>query len=212
MHSKKPKNFGLYFITDSTLTRKTVIEDARAAIKAGVKIIQYREKNASTRQVIEEASEIKKLCKKNHILFLINDRIDVALAVGADGVHLGEEDMPYKTARKLLGNGKIIGLSAHSAKDALKNEKLGADYTSIGPIYPTTTKKNGHKPIGLNPIKQLKNKLNIPFVAIGGINESNIDEVRKSGAKNIAIISAIIIKTDVEKAARHFIEKINSKL
>ena len=209
----KLKNFGLYFITDSTLTKKSVLEDARAAIKAGVKIIQYREKNAPAKQMIEEASKIKKLCKKNDVLFLINDRIDIALAVSADGVHLGaEEDVPYTIARKLLGKNKIIGLSAHSAKDALKNEKMGADYTSIGPIYYTTTKKNGHEPIGLNPIKQLKNQLKIPFIVIGGINESNIDKVLESGAKNIAMISAIATKGDVEKATRRFIEKINRKL
>lgn len=208
----KLKNFGLYFITDSTLTRKNVVEDTKAAIKAGVKIIQYREKNASTRQMIKEASEIKILCKKNHVLFLINDGVDVALAVGADGIHLGEEeDMPYKIARKLLGKGKIIGLSAHSAKEALKNEMIGADYTSIGPIYHTTTKKNGHKPIGFNPIKQLKDKLRIPFVAIGGINESNIDEILKAGAKNIAIISAIAAKNNVEKATKYFVDKLVSK-
>ena len=207
----KLKNFGLYFITDSTLTGKSVVEDAKAAVKAGVKIIQYREKNASTKQMIEVSSEIKKLCKKSDVLFLINDRLDVALAVDADGVHLGEEeDMQYKIARKLLGKNKIVGLSAHSAAWALKNQKLGADYTSIGPIYYTTTKKNGHKPIGLNPIKQLKGKLNIPFVAIGGINESNIDEVLKAGAKNVAVISAIVAQDNVEEAAGYFIDKITS--
>lgn len=212
MPPKKLKDFGLYFITDSALTKKSVIEDVNSAIKAGVKIIQYREKNASAKQMVEEASEIKKLCKKNNILFLVNDRVDVALAVDSDGVHLSkEEDMPYKTARGLLGQSKIIGLSAHSIKDALKNEKIGADYTSIGPIYHTTTKKNGHKPIGLGPIRQLKDKLKIPFVAIGGINELNIDAVLNSGAKNIAIISAIVAKGSAEKAARFFIEKINTK-
>ena len=204
----KLKNFGLYFITDSALTKKSVVEDAKAAIKAGVKIIQYREKNASTKQMIGEAAEIKKLSTKNGVMFLVNDRIDVALAVDADGVHLGEEeDMPYVIARKLLGKNKIIGLSAHSAKDALQNKKIGADYTSIGPIYHTLTKKNGHKPIGLNPIKQLKDKLKIPFVAIGGINEANIDEALKAGAKNVAIISAIIKRDNVEQSVRYFLRK-----
>jgi len=204
----KLKNFGLYFITDSTLTKKSVIEDVKAAIKAGVKIVQYREKEASTKQMIEEAEEIKKICHKNKVLFIINDRVDVALAVDADGVHISNvEDIPYKYARKLLGKNKIIGLSAHSAAQALKNQKLGADYTSIGPIYYTTTKKNGHKPIGLNPIRQLKNKLKIPFVAIGGINQANIDAVLNAGARNVAIISAIIAKDNVRKAAEYFLKK-----
>lgn len=188
------KDFGLYFITDGRLTKKNVIDDVKAAVKARVKIVQYREKNAPTKQMINEARQIRRICRKNSVLFLINDRIDIAVAVDADGVHLGEEDMPYEYARKLLGKDKIIGLSAESVKDALQNQKLGADYTGIGPIYHTTTKKDAKAPIGLEPIKQLKNKLKIPFVAIGGINEANINDVLKAGAKNIAIISAIIEK------------------
>ena len=210
MPSKKLTNFGLYFITDSKLTKKTVIEDVKSAIKGGVKIVQYREKNSDTKQMIEEAKEIKGICKKSNVLFLINDRIDVALAVDADGVHLGQEDMHYEYARNLLGNNKIIGLSAHSLKEALQNERIGADYTSIGPIYYTTTKKSAKAPIGLEPIRQLKNKLKIPFVAIGGINETNIDDVLKAGAKNIAIISGIITKENVEESVRNFIKKFNS--
>ena len=204
----KLKDFGLYFITDSKLTKKGIINDVKSAIKGGVKIVQYREKGASTKKMIEEAKEIKKLCKKNNVIFLINDRIDVALAVDADGVHLGCDDLPYQSARKLLGKNKIIGLSANSAEQALQNQKLGADYTAIGPIYFTTTKKIS-RAIGLAPIFQLKNKLKIPFVAIGGINESNINDVLKAGAKNVAIISAIVAKDNVEEAVRDFISKIN---
>ncbi len=158
--------------------------------------------------MIQEAKKIKQICKKNNVLFLINDRVDVAIAIDADGIHLGQEDMPYKYAKKLLGN-KIIGLSAHNIKEALQNQKLGADYISIGPIYYTTTKKIT-KSIGLNPIKQLKNKLKIPFVAIGGINEKNIDDVLKVGAKNVAIISAIVAEDNVEGTVKRFIKIINS--
>ncbi len=206
------KDFGLYFITDSRLTKKSVTDDAKAAIKAGVKILQYREKNSSTKQMIEEAKKIKDLCKKNNVLFLVNDRIDVALAANADGIHIGDDDIPYEYARKLMGTNKIIGLSADSTKKALLNQKIGADYTGIGPIYHTTTKKIG-RPIGLRPIKQLKSRLKIPFVAIGGINESNIDDVLKAGAKNIAIISAIVAKDNVALSVRYFMERmrLNSK-
>lgn len=207
--SSKLNNFGLYFITDRRLSKKNVFDNAKSAIKAGIKILQYREKRISTKQMIEEAGKIRKLCEENNVLFLINDRIDVALAVDADGVHLSQEDMPYKLARKLLGKNKIIGLSAHSVKEALHNQEIGADYTSIGPIYYTKTKKIA-KPIGLKPIKELKNRLKIPFVAIGGINESNIDDVLKAGAKNIAMISAIVAKEDVEETVKNFIKKINS--
>ena len=208
--SSRLKDFGLYLITDSKLTRKNAIEDVKAAINGGVKIVQYREKEASTKQMIKEAGEIRKICQKNNVLLIINDRIDVAIAVDADGVHLGKEDMPYKHARKLLGKSKIIGLSAHSVKDALQNQKLGADYTSIGPIYHTTTKIPARKPISLESVKQLKNKLKISFVAIGGINNSNIDDVLKAGAKNIAIISGIVAKNDVKGAVNKIIKTINS--
>ena len=209
MQSEKLKDFGLYFITDSNLTKKSVIEDVRSAIKGGVKIIQYREKNASSKQLLKQAKEIKNLCRKNGVIFIVNDRVDIALAADADGVHLGQDDMPCQSARKLLGKNKIIGLSADSVKAALMNQNLGADYTGIGPIYHTTTKKINN-PIGLEPIKELKKRLKIPFVAIGGINESNIDDVLKAGAKNIAMISAIAAKDDVENSVRQFIDKINS--
>lgn len=210
MHSERLKDFGLYFITDRKLTKKSPVDDADSAARAGVKIIQYREKWLSAGQMIKEAKKIKKICKKNNALFLVNDRVDIALAVGADGVHLGQEDMSYQHARKLLGKNKIIGLSAHSAKGALHGQKIGADYIGIGPIYPTATKKDAKAPTGVALIIQLKNKLKIPFVAIGGINESNIDEVLKAGAKNIAIISGIVANDNVEKAVRNFIKKIDS--
>ena len=207
MPSTKLKDFGLYFITDSRLTKRTVIDDAKAAIKGGVKVIQYREKNAPARRMILEAKKIKKLCQKNNVLFLVNDSIDVALAVNADGIHIGDDDVPYKYARKLLGKDKIIGVSAQSVKEALFNEKIGADYTGIGPIYYTATKKI-NRPIGLAPIKELKTRLKIPFVAIGGINQNNIDEILKAGAKNMAVISAIVTKHDVESTVRDFVRKI----
>lgn len=203
------KNFGLYFITDRALTKNNVIKDVKAAINARVKIVQYREKELDVKTMIEQATEIKKLCKENNVLFLINDRVDIALSVDADGVHLGENDVPYEYARKMLGKNKIIGLSAHTVEEALNNQKLGADYTSIGPIFYTATKKDSKAPIGLEPIKELKCRLQIPFVAIGGINKSNIDDVLKAGAKNIAMISAIIAKDDVKFSVKEFMDIIN---
>ncbi len=210
MLSQKLKNFGLYFITDRKLSKKNVIDDVKAAVRGGVKIVQYREKYASTKLMIEEARQIRKICKKNKVLFLINDRIDVALAVDADGVHLGKDDMPYEFARRLLGKNKIIGISAHIVNEALHNQEIGANYTSISPIYSTRTKKDAEAPIGLTPIKQLTKKLKIPLVAIGGINESNIDKVLQADAKNVAMISAVVAKGNVEKTVKSFIEKIDT--
>lgn len=207
----KLKDFGLYFITDSTLTKKNIIDDIKAAIKGGVKIVQYREKGLPASEMAEEAKKISQMCRKSNVIFLVDDRIDVALAADADGVHLGKEDIPYADARKILGKNRIIGLSAHSVKDALNNQRMGADYTSIGPIYHTSTKKPAKEPIGLKPIKQLKSKLKIPFVAIGGINENNIGEVLNAGARNVAMISAIAGKDNVESAVREFIKQIRNR-
>src|SRR3989338_6322364 len=139
MLKKNLNKIGLYFITDSRLTKKSVLDDVKAAIKAGVKIIQYREKEKPTRLMYNEAKEIKELCDKKNVLFIINDRIDICQAVNADGVHLGSEDMPYKEARKLLRN-KIIGLTVHNVKEAIEAEKLGADYIGVSPIFETKTK------------------------------------------------------------------------
>ncbi|MEK6891998.1 MAG: thiamine phosphate synthase, partial [Nanoarchaeota archaeon] len=179
----KLKDFGLYFITDSKLTKKTVIDDVKSAIKSGVKIIQYREKEAPIKQMLEKAKEIKKLCQKNSVIFLVNDRIDIALAADADGVHLGQGDARYETARKLLGKNKIIGLTAHNVKESVEAEKLGADYIGLSPIFSTSTKADAGKACGTEMITQVKKYVKIPIVAIGGINESNIGQVLKAGAK-----------------------------
>lgn len=200
------EDFGLYVITDSRLTRKGAVEDAKSAIRGGARIIQYREKDACASTMVDQCIQIKKLCKNNGVIFIVNDRIDVALAADADGVHIGQEDIPYLHARRLIGDGKIIGMSANSAKDALHNEKLGADYTSIGPIYSTKTKKDAKNPIGLEPIKHLSKILKIPLVAIGGINSSNINDVLNSGARNIAMISAIIGSENVESCVRSYMK------
>src|SRR3989344_5346530 len=192
-------NPGIYFITDSTLTRKNVIDDVKSAIKGGVKVIQYREKNYSKDKKLKECLEIRKLCSENHVLFLVNDDVDLAISCNADGVHLGKQDMAYETARKKLGYEKIIGLSANTETEALEMEKLGADYIGLGPIFETSTKKDAEAPVGTAVIKSLSLKLKIPLVVIGGINESNFEEILSAGARNIAMISSIVAKDDVEK-------------
>lgn len=206
----KLKDFGLYFITDSKLTKKTVIDNVKSAVKGGVKIIQYREKEASAEQMLEEAKEIKKLCQKNNVIFLVNDRIDIALAADADGVHLGQDDARYETARKLLGKNKIIGLTTHNVKESVEAERLGADYIGLSPIFPTSTKDDAGKACGTEMIALVKKYVKIPIVAIGGINESNIGQVLGAGAKNMAIISAILAKDSVERAVKVFIQRISS--
>jgi len=201
---EKIKNIDLYFITDSRLTKKTVLGDVGSALKAGVKIIQYREKEKNTHDMIIEAEEIKKLCKRSGALIIINDRVDVALSADADGIHLGNEDMDYETARKILGRDKIIGLTVHNIKEALEAESKGADYIGISPVFETLTKPDAGMPSGIKFVREVKDRIKIPSVAIGGINRSNIKNVLEAGAKSVAIISAIVASPDVEKECREF--------
>ncbi|MBW2983914.1 thiamine phosphate synthase [Candidatus Woesearchaeota archaeon] len=208
MKKEKLQDIDLYFITDSELTKKTVLDDVKAAIAGGVKIVQYREKEKSTKEMIEEAQKIKEICGDD-VIFLIDDRVDVALAVGADGVHLGPDDMPYGAARKLLGDDKIIGLTARDVEGAVKAEKLGADYVGIGPIYETATKLSAGEPVGIEMIEKVKNAISIPFVAIGGINYRDLDSVLEAGATKVAAISAIVAADDVEKKVKRFIDRLS---
>ncbi|MBA7578833.1 Thiamine-phosphate synthase [subsurface metagenome] len=205
---EKLEDMDLYFITDSRLTRKTILEDVKSAILAGVKIIQYREKGESTGDMIKEAKEIGEFCKKNNVLFIINDRVDIVLAVDADGVHLGNKDMTYSMARKILESKKIIGLTIHNIREAVEAERLGADYVGVSPIFETKTKLDAGRPAGLKLIKGIKEAIKIPFVAIGGINENNLGSVIEAGARSIAAISAIVTKDNVEKECKKFREVI----
>jgi thiamine-phosphate pyrophosphorylase len=205
---EKLEDMDLYFITDSRLTRKIILEDVKSAIRAGVKIIQYREKGESTGDMIKEAKKIGELCKKNNVLFIINDRVDIVLAVDADGVHLGNKDMTYSIARKILGSKKIIGLTVHNIREAVEAERIGADYIGVSPIFETKTKLDAGRPAGLKLIKDIKKAIKIPFVAIGGINENNLGSVIEAGARSIAAISAIVTKDNVEKECKKFREVI----
>jgi thiamine-phosphate pyrophosphorylase len=210
MLKNKLKNIGLYFITDAGLSKKDIFEDVKAAIKGGVRIVQYREKNKTKEEMVEEAKKIKIICMQNDVLFLINDSVDIALEVGADGVHLGLDDISYEKARKLLGNEKIIGLTAHNMEEAIEFEKLGADYLGVSPIFETTTKRDAGRAMGLEKFKEIVNSVSIPCIGIGGINEENMEEVMKAGADGVAMISAIVTKDDVEETVRGIIDKIKS--
>ncbi len=195
-------NFGLYFITDRKLSKKGNLEDVMAAINGGAEIIQYREKEFDDSEFEKEALQIKKICRENNVLFIINDRVNVASAIGADGVHLGMEDMPIEKARKLLGEEKIIGTTVHNVKEAVEAESQGADYLGVSPIFETKTKEDAGKPAGVELIREVKKRLRIPVVAIGGINENNLKEVLDAGCHNVAIISAILTKENVESEVR----------
>jgi thiamine-phosphate pyrophosphorylase len=182
------KDFHLYLITDS---KRDVIEDVKIAIENGIKIIQLRDKVNNKETILETAKQLRELTKESNTILIINNHIDIAKEVNADGVHLGQDDTPIKEARTILNN-KIIGISCHSLDQAIKAEKDGADYIGIGPIFKTQTKN--YQEIGSNIITNVKNSIKIPFISIGGIDKDNIDEVLNTGATRVAIISALLNK------------------
>ena len=177
------RDLQLYVITDrSVIGDKALIHIVVAAIEGGAEVIQLRDKNVSARELVEIGKELRALCRDKGVLFIINDRPDIAVALDCDGVHLGQDDLPIEAARRVVGPDRIIGVSTHSLDQAVQAQEQGADYIGVGPIFATPTKKD-YKPVGLKLISQVKEKLTIPFVAIGGINEDNIDrsEERRLG-------------------------------
>ncbi|MFA5337474.1 MAG: thiamine phosphate synthase [Candidatus Omnitrophota bacterium] len=193
---------GYYFITDKRLSRLGNISDVRSALKAKVEIVQYREKNADTKEMYNEALKLRKICKD--IIFLVNDRIDIAQAVNADGVHIGQEDLPYFMARKLLGKNKIIGVTVHTLKEAKIAREEGADYIAIAPIFKTSTKPDAKKPVGIELIKKIKKHVDLPIIAIGGIGILNAKEVISAGADCVCAISAVVTSKNVRRQIDKF--------
>ena len=199
----------LYFITNDKLSKNGVLEDTISVIEGGCKTIQYREKTKSDRIKINEAKKIKHLCKEKNALFLIDNRVDIAQATDADGVHLGQSDMPLKLARKILGEEKIIGITTHNEREAKLAESKGADYVSIGTIFHTDTKKDTGKAVGPEMITKIKNTVNIPVVAIGGINLENIKEVLGTKPDAVAMISTILESDNIKKRVEKIVGLLN---
>lgn len=190
-------------ITDTQVQKKySHIELAKLAIKGGADIIQLRDKFLSTSELIDTAKKISLLCKKSNVIFLVNDRVDVALVSGADGVHLGQEDIPIKEARKLLGKNKVIGGTAHNMREALACEKAGADYIGYGHIYPTASKHKPDKPKGTAKLKEIVNRINIPVIAIGGITPENLSDVVNTGVHGAAFIGSVLKSKDPVKTIK----------
>lgn len=182
---------GLCFITDRNICGLTSKEMSSLVLRAGIKWIQYREKNKPRRDIYNEAALLRKLTAEFKASFIVNDHADIALAVNAEGVHLGQEDLPLKEARKILGKTKIIGISTHSIEQAIEAEAGGADYVGFGPIFHTKTKDAG-KPKGIQMLKEVKSHVKIPVIAIGGITSENLQSVLDSGADAVAVASAIL--------------------
>jgi thiamine-phosphate pyrophosphorylase len=193
---------GFYFITDAGLSRAGNLSDVQQAVAAGVMVVQYREKQAATGVMVEEARRLRQLCRG--VTFLVNDRVDVALAAAADGVHLGQDDLPYAAARRLLGKKRIIGLTVGSLAEALEAQSLGADYLGVSPIFATLTKHDAGPPAGLALLNEIRKRVTLPLVAIGGITAANAPEVIRAGADLVCAISAVVTTPDVQAEIEKF--------
>ncbi len=187
------------------------IEVVRQMVAAGIRVIQYREKEKLLREKYNECLQIRDITREAGVTFIVNDHIDLALLVGADGVHLGQDDLPPEKVRHLLGDEMIIGMSTHSPAQARAAVNSGVDYIGVGPIFATKTKQDVCAPVGLDYLEYAVNNVNIPFVTIGGIKEHNINEVSRRGARCIALVTEIVGAVDIAAKVRALRAVINGK-
>ena len=196
------KSLLLYAVTDRTwLSGESLNEQVEKAIKGGVTFVQLREKNLDEKSFLDEALEIQKLCRKYNIPFIINDNVEIARKINADGVHVGQSDMKAKNVRAILGEDKILGVSAQTVEQALLAEKEGANYLGVGAVFPTGSKEDAED-VSLDTLKEICSAVNIPVVAIGGIGANNVSKLENSGISGIAVISAIFAADDIESATK----------
>jgi len=201
--SRKGFDPSLYLVTDLALAEgRDLARIVRGAIEGGVTMVQYRDKRRETRAMIEEAREVLRAAREAGRPLLIDDRVDVALAVDADGVHLGREDMPVSTARYLLGPARILGVTAADPREAREAQRDGADYIGCNAVFPTPTKTDTGAPLGLEGLRKLVAATSLPVVAIGGIGPDNAAEVLRTGVAGLAVVSAIMGAADPREAAR----------
>lgn len=197
---KLNKSLLLYAITDRHwLNGKTLYSQVELALKGGATMIQIREKDLDENAFLKEAEQIQSLCAKYCVPFIVNDNVELAVKIGADGVHVGQSDMAAKDVRALIGKDKILGVSAQTVKQALEAQKCGADYLGTGAVFPTGSKDDAQV-LGVQTLKEICSAVNIPVVAIGGISKDNILELKKSGIAGVSVISAIFAQNDIVTA------------
>ena len=200
--------YRLCVITDEELSGLCHREVAEQALQGGAPMIQLRDKARNLRYLYEEAAAIQRLCLQHGALFIVNDRLDLALAVKADGVHLGQDDLPPHLARPLLRPGMILGISTHSVEEARAAQAAGADYIGFGPVFPTGTKTGTRPVVGLNGIRNVRKAVRVPVLAIGGITAERVPEILEAGAHGVAVISAIVGSGQIAEACRHFLSQL----
>ena len=195
-------NYSLYLVTDSDLSRgRSLLDIVGTAVDGGVTCVQVREKTTSSRAYLERLAPVRGFLRERGIPLFVNDRIDVALAAEADGVHLGQTDIPLLLARRIAGDRLIIGISCETTKDAIAAEQGGADYVSVSPVFGTPTKTDTAPPLGLDGVRGIRRAVRLPVVAIGGINGTNAGDIIRAGADGICVVSAIVSAPDPRAAA-----------
>ena len=206
------KDLMLYAVTDrSWLGGETLRSQVERALKGGATFIQLREKELNEGDFLEEAKEIQKLCREYHVPFVINDNVEIAAAIGADGVHVGQSDMEAGDVRRRLGPDKIIGVSAQTAEQALRAQEHGADYLGVGAVFPTGSKADATE-VSRETLEEICRAVDIPVIAIGGIGRENVMELKGSGICGIAVISAIFAQKDIEAAAEELKKRVEEML
>ena len=207
-HDKLSRLSGLYLVLDTqALKGRDAVEVAARAIRGGAKVIQLRDKHLMRGEVLEIARRLKEICAEKGVLFIVNDYLDIALAAGADGLHLGQEDLPLAEARRLLPIDSLVGCSITSLSQAVRAQAGGADYVAVGSIYPTLSKEK-FKLVGLETLRRVRSRVSLPLIAIGGIDHTNVKEVMKAGATGVAVISAVLGADDVEEATRRLAARL----
>lgn len=205
---------GLYGITAERFSLgRGNLEVVRAMVDAGIKIVQYREKrpDKSFRRMLEECRAIRALTRDAGVLFIVNDFVDIAMLAEADGVHVGQDDLPVPEVRRLVGPDKLVGLSTHTPEQAREAQAMGADYIGVGPIFATQTKEDVCDPIGFSYLEHAARHVRLPFVAIGGIKLNNIEEVVRRGAKTVCLVTEIVGAEDIGGRIRELMEKMKDE-
>lgn len=198
----------VYVLTDPHLSRGRSHEEVvREAIRGGAEIVQLRDKAATTRELVEVGLRLREITAEAGVLLIVNDRVDVALAVEADGVHLGPDDMHVGLAKRLMGD-RIVGVSVDDDREAMEAVREGADYVSIGPVFPTSTKPDAGPAVGVEMVRRVREAVGVPVVAIGGINARNAREVIEAGADCVAVISAVVSAPDIRSAVEELVKAV----
>lgn len=207
--TRDPRNWRLYVVTDERFGRSH-LEVARAAIAGGAGAVQVRDKSAPARRLYEAAVEMSRLARAARVPLIVNDRVDIALASGADGVHVGQDDLPAPAARRLAGEGVVVGVSATTLEEAMAAERDGADYIGFGPVFEARgTKPDTVAPLGVDLLREVCRHCKVPVIAIGGLNATNVEAVIEAGASGVAVMSGVVSAGNIAAAAREIREKID---